>query len=75
MIHLLSSSECVRNMMLGIAHKIWIKVWIIQMGKKKKIVFFTGAGMSLERALPTCRGEGGVWNEIDYEKVATLKSW
>lgn len=42
---------------------------------KKKIVFFTGAGMSRESGLPTFRGEGGVWNEIDYEKVATLKSW
>lgn len=42
---------------------------------RKKIVFFTGAGMSRESGLPTFRGEGGVWNEIDYEKVATLKSW
>lgn len=41
----------------------------------KRIVFFTGAGMSRESGLPTFRGEGGVWNEIDYEKVATLKSW
>ena len=45
------------------------------MVKKKKIVFFTGAGMSRESGLPTFRGEGGVWNEMDYEKVATLKSW
>ncbi|MDE7148366.1 MAG: hypothetical protein K2O20_08285 [Duncaniella sp.] len=45
------------------------------MVKKKKIVFFTGAGMSRESGLPTFRGEGGVWNEIDCEKVATLKSW
>lgn len=42
---------------------------------KKKIVFFTGAGMSRESGLPTFRGEGGVWNEIDCEKVASLKSW
>lgn len=42
---------------------------------KKKIVFFTGAGMSRESGLPTFRGEGGVWNEIDYGKVATLRSW
>lgn len=45
------------------------------MVKKKKIVFFTGARMSRESGLPTFRGEGGVWNDIDYEKVATLKSW
>lgn len=46
-----------------------------QMAEKKNIVFFTGAGISQESGLPTFRGEGGVWNEIDYEKVATLKSW
>ncbi len=45
------------------------------MVKKNKIVFFTGAGMSRESGLPTFRGEGGVWDEIDYDKVATLKSW
>lgn len=42
---------------------------------RPKIVFFTGAGMSRESGLPTFRGDGGIWNEIDYEKVATLKSW
>lgn len=41
----------------------------------KKIVFFTGAGMSRESGLPTFRGEGGIWNDIDPEKVATAKSW
>lgn len=45
------------------------------MAEKKKIVFFTGAGISRESGLPTFRGESGVWNKIDYEKVATLKSW
>lgn len=42
---------------------------------KKKVVFFTGAGMSKESGLPTFRGDGGMWNEIDYDKVATRKSW
>lgn len=42
---------------------------------KKKIVFFTGAGISRESGLPVFRGDGGIWNEIDYDKVATLKSW
>lgn len=45
------------------------------MADRKKIVFFTGAGMSRESGLPTFRGEGGMWNEFDCEKVATLKSW
>lgn len=42
---------------------------------RKKIVFFTGAGMSKESGLPTFRGEGGVLNEIDAEKVASAQSW
>lgn len=42
---------------------------------RKKIVFFTGAGMSKESGLPTFRGEGGVWNEIDADKVASVRSW
>ncbi len=42
---------------------------------KKKIVFFTGAGMSRESGLPTFRGEDGVWNQIDAEKVASARSW
>lgn len=41
----------------------------------KKIVFFTGAGMSKESGLPTFRGEGGVWNEIEAENVASARSW
>lgn len=42
---------------------------------KKRLVFFTGAGMSKESGLPTFRGEGGVWNRIDAEKVASARSW
>jgi len=42
---------------------------------KKRLVFFTGAGMSKESGLPTFRGDGGVWNEIDAEKVASARSW
>jgi transcriptional regulator, sir2 family len=42
---------------------------------RKKIVFFTGAGMSRESGLPTFRGEGGIWNEIDAEAVASARSW
>lgn len=41
----------------------------------KRIVFFTGAGMSKESGLPTFRGEGGMWNELDVEKVASARSW
>lgn len=40
-----------------------------------RLVFFTGAGMSRESGLPTFRGEGGIWDEIDYEQVATRRAW
>ena len=41
----------------------------------KKWVFFTGAGCSAASGLPTFRGEGGIWNEIDAEAVASRKAW
>ncbi|MFI3263266.1 MAG: Sir2 family NAD-dependent protein deacetylase [Rikenellaceae bacterium] len=42
---------------------------------KNNIVFFTGAGMSRESGLPTFRGEGGIWNEMDAAKVASKAAW
>lgn len=42
---------------------------------KKKIVIFSGAGMSQESGLPTFRGDGGIWESINPEKVADYKSW
>lgn len=45
----------------------------IIMALKIKIVFSPEPGMSRENGLPLFRGEGDVWNEIDYEKVVTLK--
>lgn len=44
-------------------------------GKGKKWVFFTGAGCSAASGLPTFRGEGGIWNEIDAEAVASKSAW
>lgn len=41
----------------------------------KKWVFFTGAGCSATSGLPTFRGEGGIWHEIDAEAVASKKAW
>lgn len=41
----------------------------------KKIVFYTGAGMSQESGLPIFRGEGGVWTKIDVDTVASARSW
>lgn len=36
-----------------------------------KIVFFTGAGMSAESGLPVFRGDGGIWDKIDTNAVAS----
>ena len=35
-----------------------------------QIVFFTGAGMSAESGISTYRGEGGIWDEYNWEEVA-----
>lgn len=44
-------------------------------GIGKNWVFFTGAGCSAASGLPTFRGEGGIWNEIDPDAVASKKAW
>ena len=41
----------------------------------KKIVVFTGAGVSQESGLPTFRGEGGIWDTFDADTVADWNSW
>jgi len=42
----------------------------IDLSLYRRIVFFTGAGMSAESGVPTYRGKGGVWNRYDYEECA-----
>ena len=41
----------------------------------KKIVFLTGAGMSVESGLSTFRGSGGMWNEYFIEDVASIEGY
>ena len=41
----------------------------------KKIVFLTGAGMSVESGLCTFRGSGGMWDEYPVEKVASIEGY
>ncbi len=36
----------------------------------RKIIFFTGAGMSAESGIPIYRGKGGIWNEYNWEDFA-----
>lgn len=41
----------------------------------KKIVIFTGAGMSAESGIRTFRDSGGLWEEHDIHDVATPEAW
>ncbi len=41
----------------------------------KKIVVFTGAGISAESGLPTFRGTDGLWEGYAIEDVATPEAW
>ncbi|MBX3226291.1 MAG: NAD-dependent deacylase [Labilithrix sp.] len=41
----------------------------------RRIVFFTGAGMSAESGIPTYRGSGGIWKEYNYEDYACQRAF
>ena len=41
----------------------------------KKVVVFTGAGISAESGLKTFRGDGGLWEGHRVEDVATPEAW
>lgn len=41
----------------------------------KKLVVFTGAGISVESGLPTFRGTDGLWEGHRVEDVATPEAW
>ena len=41
----------------------------------KKIVVFSGAGMSAESGIQTFRDHGGLWEQYRIEDVATLEAW
>ena len=45
------------------------------LSKQKKIVVFTGAGMSAESGLRTFRDSNGLWEEYRIEDVATPEAW
>ncbi len=42
----------------------------LQLSDFRRIVFFTGAGMSAESGVPTFRGKGGIWKEYDWQQCA-----
>lgn len=41
----------------------------------KRILFFTGAGLSAESGIPTYRGKGGMWSEYDYQDYACQRAF
>ena len=41
----------------------------------RKIVVFTGAGISAESGIKTFRDSGGLWEEYDVNEVATPQAW
>lgn len=43
--------------------------------KMKKVVFFTGAGISAESGIPTFRDENGLWHGHDPMKLANIEMW
>jgi len=45
------------------------------MPKRKKLVVFTGAGISAESGIKTFRDSGGLWEEYRIEDVATFDAW
>ncbi|MEA1922069.1 MAG: Sir2 family NAD-dependent protein deacetylase [Pseudomonadota bacterium] len=45
------------------------------MDKYKRIVFFTGAGISVESGIPTYRGVGGVWKDYNYQDYACQEAF
>ncbi len=45
------------------------------MTMKKKVVFLTGAGMSVESGFKTFRGNDGLWENYPVEQVASHDGW
>ena len=43
--------------------------------KKKKIVFFTGSGISQESGIPTFRDNDGLWEQYPVQMVASSMGW
>jgi len=42
---------------------------------KKRLIVFTGAGISAESGIKTFRDSGGLWEEFRIEDVATIEAW
>ncbi len=45
------------------------------MDKKRKVIVFSGAGLSADSGMPTFRDSNGLWENHSVEDVATHESW
>lgn len=51
------------------------KEFIEKLKTAKKIVFFTGAGISAESGIATFRGKDGIWNKMKPEELASFDAF
>ena len=51
------------------------KKMIEKIANSKKVVFFTGAGISSESGIPTFRGKNGIWNKLKPEELANFDAF
>lgn len=42
---------------------------------RKRIVVLTGAGVSAESGVPTFRDQGGLWQQYDWQRMASIEGW
>ena len=65
--------SCIRNHEHVADSIMTIKKQIIYI--MKQLVFLTGAGMSAESGISTFRDAGGLWENYDVMKVASIEGW
>lgn len=51
------------------------QTFLNQLAKARRIVFFTGAGISAESGIPTFRGKDGIWNKLKPEELANFDAF
>jgi NAD-dependent deacetylase len=51
------------------------KKLIEKLRRSKRLVFFTGAGISAESGIPTFRGKEGLWNKFKPEELANFNAF
>jgi len=54
---------------------IFNQTFLDKLSDSKKIVFFTGAGISAESGIPTFRGKDGIWNKLKPEELANFNAF